>query len=98
MSADHSPQATTSAFLWKISLRGITPWRRMESRCAFAERCMTPTALTAHVQAVSKWSTRFDLGLSVSVPALFFERSNMYYIADEGRPPSLFLKLSQAVY
>ncbi|KAH9885398.1 RNA dependent RNA polymerase-domain-containing protein [Cubamyces lactineus] len=34
-------------------------------------------------QAVSKWSTRFDLGLSISVPALFFERNNMFYIADE---------------
>ncbi|OSD01194.1 hypothetical protein PYCCODRAFT_1392370 [Trametes coccinea BRFM310] len=34
-------------------------------------------------QAVSKWATRFDLGLSVSVPVLSFNPKYMYNIDDE---------------
>ncbi|KAI0327690.1 hypothetical protein GY45DRAFT_1256557 [Cubamyces sp. BRFM 1775] len=34
-------------------------------------------------QAVSKWATRFDLGLSTSVPVLVFESRYMHYIADD---------------
>ncbi|KAI0829054.1 RNA dependent RNA polymerase-domain-containing protein [Trametes gibbosa] len=34
-------------------------------------------------QAVSKWTTRFDLGLSISVPALAFAPDNMFNIDDD---------------
>ncbi|CDO77267.1 hypothetical protein BN946_scf184753.g17 [Trametes cinnabarina] len=34
-------------------------------------------------QAVSKWATRFDLGLSISVPVLAFDTKYMYNIDDE---------------
>lgn len=34
-------------------------------------------------QAVSKWTTRFDLGLSISVPALLFDPDKMFNIDDE---------------
>ncbi|KAI0640255.1 RNA dependent RNA polymerase-domain-containing protein [Trametes polyzona] len=34
-------------------------------------------------QAVSKWTTRFDLGLSISVPALEFSPDNIYNLDDE---------------
>ncbi|KAI9067175.1 hypothetical protein FKP32DRAFT_1609566 [Trametes sanguinea] len=34
-------------------------------------------------QAVSKWATRFDLGLSISVPVLSFDPKYMYNIDDE---------------
>ncbi|KAI8980566.1 RNA dependent RNA polymerase-domain-containing protein [Trametes punicea] len=34
-------------------------------------------------QPVSKWATRFDLGLSTSIPALSFQPANMFNIDDE---------------
>ncbi|KAI0352282.1 hypothetical protein OH77DRAFT_1428830 [Trametes cingulata] len=49
-------------------------------------------------QAVSKWATRFDLGLSISVPALAFDLDKMFNINDEFVPGTTGKRSAEHIY
>ncbi|KAI0370069.1 hypothetical protein BV20DRAFT_1075995 [Pilatotrama ljubarskyi] len=49
-------------------------------------------------QAVSKWATRFDLGLSISVPALQFEIDKMFNINDDFVPGTTGKRSAEHIY
>ncbi|KIJ13767.1 hypothetical protein PAXINDRAFT_135617 [Paxillus involutus ATCC 200175] len=67
---------------FRISLKGFVDWHN-------------PLHLNSK-QPISKWSTRWALGLSTSVPTLEFDANNIFFIEDEyvspqdwmGKPPA----------
>ena len=53
-----------------------------ESETGMVTALLTCAFLDLFLQPLSKWATRFDLGLSTTVPVLEFEPGNISFIPD----------------
>jgi RNA-dependent RNA polymerase len=71
----------------RMTLQQIVDWYnplKYNHKQVGLEEKSTPVAYTVFVlQAISKWSTRWQLALSTSLPAMEFEGENIFFIGDE---------------
>lgn len=81
---DRLPKVSEGDHL-RLTLREFVKWHNpieLNSKQASYTTSMTRIQLMRSLQPISKWITRFDLGLSPSLPVVEFDPSNVEFVRD----------------